>query len=400
LELRDTNNTVKLARTIDSDAIVLAGEPAGGSAPAVIRDQSGCPMAWRLVAPGMVSLSFKGETIEGEITTEDIDSILAWQDQKNEDIPVDCEHLLYLLAQAMGVEETEIVRQAPILGEKAAAGFVRLARMGDELWAQVKTWSPRARELLTGTNDGIYRYFSPSFRGLQTPPLRITSIALSNVPLFNSLPALDALAASYDAALATWNATNTEKTPMKDLITKLAALCNLDAAAFADEKADLKPLLTAAHAALQTGSVALTGFLAKIKDSIALADGATLDTAAGLIVSLAAKQKADALALAEAQTKIDAFQKADFTRLVDDLKAKGKLTDAMIATPWFKGLDHAALSAFAEAAPTVVPMGRGPKAIEKAGDDNVMTAAGMSVARACGLDPAAVAGHCGLKMPA
>jgi phage I-like protein len=112
---------------------------------------------------------------------------------KGEAIPVDCEHLLQVLADLRGIEEAELVRTEPLLAEKGAAGFVRLTEENGELWAVVEKWAPRARELLSSAGDAIYNYFSPVIRGLRKPPLRVTSFALTNSPAINDLDALAAV---------------------------------------------------------------------------------------------------------------------------------------------------------------------------------------------------------------
>lgn len=375
---------VKFGNVI-TECLILRTEAA-----AVRRDAAGVPIAFRLFRPGPITLTIDGQPVAGEITPEDIRSILDYHQMKGEQVPVDCEHLLQVLSDLRGVEEAELVRSEPLLAEKGAAGFVSLTEENGELWALVTKWAPRARELLTAADDAIYNYFSPVLRGLKKPPLRLTSIALTNTPALNGLDALAAVGERTIGLMTrTASESNHEESNM-DLMKKLCGLLGMDAAAFAGEKADLNPLLTAAANAIEAAQAKSASFLAGVKDALALADGDGLEKAAGLVVSLAARATADAAALADATTRIAGFVKADFDRTVADLKAAGKLTDAMTQSAWFKGLDLAALTEWSKAAPVVVPMNRTPPAAP-AGNKGVVTPALERVARQCGMDPQKVA---------
>ncbi len=379
----------------------------GADSAAVRRDAAGIVSAFRLLKPGKNSLTIDGQTVEGDVAAGDIQAILDYAALKNELIPVDCEHLLFLLAQASGVDEGELLKTEPALGEKACVGAVALRAENGEIWADCKKWTARAKELLTTAADKMYLYFSPVIRGLSgKSPLRITSIALTNSPAYNDQEALAAAAEfGFGAARAPFAVpatNNQEKQVVKDLILKLAGLVGLDAAAFSAEGANLQPLLTALSGKIETLQGDASKFVAGIKDAIGLKDGQGLDVAAGLIVSLAAARQSDASALTDARAKLTTFEGEAKTRLVTDLTAAGKLTEAMKKSPWFTGLDFAALKAWGDCAPVVVQPGRVSDASDfrQAPAANVMTPAQISVARACGVKPEDVAKTNGLVMPA
>ena len=372
----------------------------------VRRDASGVPAAFRLLKPGKNSLTVDGQQIEGEITADDIQKILDYAALKGELVPVDCEHLLFLLAQLHQVEEGELMKTQPALGESAAVGAVALTSENGELWAQVKKWSARAKELLTLQNDKFYLYFSPVLRGITgKSPLRLTSIALTNNSAFNNLDALaasDGIGFGAAGALAVRQTINQEKQTVKDIIVKLAALVGLDSAALTAEGASLQPLLTALGIKVETMQAEGAKFVAGVKDAIGLKDDQGLDVAAGLIISLAARAQGDAAALTDARAKLTTFEAEAKTRLVSDLTGAGKLTEAMKKSAWFTGLDFAALKAWGDAAPVVVQLERttttetrpDPAAV------GVMSTQAISIARACGMKPEDVAKANGMTMPA
>ncbi|MCX7010381.1 MAG: hypothetical protein NTY53_24600 [Kiritimatiellaeota bacterium] len=374
-------------------------------AAAVRRDAAGVPVAFRILRPGKNSLTMDGKTVEGVLSADQIKQILDYHAAKGELIPVDCEHITFLLAQLLGVDESDLQKTAPALAEQAAVGAVALTAENGEVWADVKKWSARARELLTTKADQFYLYFSPVVRGLLgKTPLRITSIALTNIPAYNNL---DALAASDGIGFGAMCATtvraetnNQEKKIVKELIAKLAGLAGLDVAALTADNADLQPLFTALAGKIETLQQGASAFVAGVKDAIGLKDGQGLDVAAGLIISLAAKAQGDATALADAQAKLTAFEKDAKDRLITDLTGAGKLTEAMKKSPWFTGLDHAALKAWGDAAPVVVQQQRLTNTDTRPGAEGVMSQSAIDIALKCGVKPEDVAKTNGLKMPA
>lgn len=399
------------------DAILLALTDA--SPVSVRRDGDGVPTSFRVLKAGHVALTLDGQPVSGELALSDLQSILAWHKSKGEDIPVDCDHLLQKLADKRGVSESELVKASPLLGEKACAGFVALQADGNELWANVTKWTPRARELLSGTGDQVYGYFSPVLRGLKKPPLRITSITLTNNPALNDqdmLAATAEAAAGPDLPIATMSnaramtATGkpstgdqrvapTRSRSMKDALKKLAGLLGLDAAALTAEGAALDGLIEKCLAEIERERAARAAFFASVKDSLALTDSsAPLDAIAGKILSAIEKGKTDAVALTEIQTRVVALEGKERDRFVDGLKAEGKLTDAML--PWAKKQDLAALRDFAATAPVVVPQTRLVAAGAAAtGDDALkLSETDRAVTKLCGNKPEDVARANGLTV--
>ncbi len=350
---------------------------------AIVRDSAGIPTAFRVLRSGKNALTLNGEPFELDLTPARLAAIVDYAAMKGEAIPVDAEHFLHHMANAMKLEEADLVKANPKLGEIAAHGFVKLSARDGELWASVVKWSARAKQVLSGAADSMAGFISPVIRGIKDGNLRVTSIALTNEPALNDQ---DLLVARGEEFLSRGK-TTTEK-PMKDLITKLATLLKLDGVALTAEHADLAPLLTASCAAIVAGQAAIDGskaFVAGVKDALSLTDTDTLQLIQGKVLSLAEKSKADTVALTDAQSKLAAHDKAAKAGMIKDLKAAGKLTDGM--TAWAEGLDVVALTAWAKDAPVIVPVGRELKPGEKPADTVALTDADTTVARACGLDP-------------
>lgn len=385
------------------DALILSGMSAPGS---VRRDAEGLVTAFRVLPLGRVKLSIDGQKIEGEITPADLQSILDHFAAKGEDIPVDCEHLLQVLADLKGITEGELVKADPLLGEKAAAGFVRLTQEADGLWATVTKWSARARELLSGNSDKLYQYFSPVLRGLKNPPLRVTSIALTNVP---AIAGQDSLAAAAEGRqtirVATADAPNhkpnTEDRIM-DWLKKLAGLVGIDVASLTEDSAAARePVMQKAAELIESLRAGAAKIRDGLKDALPLTDTDTEDAIVGKILSLVEKGKTDAAALTDLQGKVKDLSGRERDRYIEDLKREGKLTAALV--PWAQKQDMAALVEWAKAAPVIVdPKRTTDPAAARAADADVlvMSELDIAMARKCGLNPEDVAKANGLKMPA
>jgi len=342
----------------------------------VERDQSGVPVAWRLFAFGPVYITRDGETLQGEFTEAAADSIMQHFAQKGGKIPLDSRHFLFMLAQEMGVDESEVLRLLP--DGRGTFGFASLAKRPDGLWVVDVEYVPLARRLMA---EGIFRYFSPVLRGLADGRLRITSVAFTNNPAIDQLDALaaegetdpavydiDALAASLDAARAESANRSSKPQPkgkprMNKLLAALASLLGLDSLALGDDGTAPDGLveqiatLAGEHNRLKAQETAQKSFLAGVRDALALGDGSSLETAQAAILGLKAaadqagglKSRVDALELEAETRKRDA--------IVEQGLAAGKLTKAMLDSEWLKKQDAAALSAFLEFAPVVVPVG-------------------------------------------
>ena len=156
---------------------------------AVVFTPQGLPARFRLLKAGENRLVKAGRPQTLDLTPAMVDEIVAAHEAKGEAIPVDSRHALYHAAEAAGVDEAEALRAVP--GGVAALGFARLRKGADGgLWCVMLSWSPIARQLLLQKS---IRYFSPVIRGLDgASPLRVTSVALDNVPALTSLPSLAA----------------------------------------------------------------------------------------------------------------------------------------------------------------------------------------------------------------
>lgn len=184
---------------------------------------------------------------------------------------------------------------------------------------------------------------------------------------------------------------------MKDTIRKLCGLLKLDAAAFSADGADTVPVFTAALQAIEAAASREGKLLLDLKPSLALTDTDTLDTLAGKLLPILESVKSTAAALTEAQGKLATFEVAEKGRLIETLKADGKLTEAML--PWAQRQTVVALTDWAATAPVVVQRERivTPEKLPDAEGTLVLSDNAKKIAIRCGLDPAKVAAANGLK---
>lgn len=385
-----------------NDALVL-----NIGAPAVRRGADGIPTAIRIMAPGLMSLTLDGRRIAGQVDADDIRKILDNYALKSELIPVDCEHLLQMIADQRGISESELVTSEPLLGEKAAAGFVSLSEEDGALWATFERMTPRMRELLSGAADRMYGYFSPVIRGLSDGNLRITSLALTNVPAINGQELLAACgetaptqtlkSATLTDSTASMNTNRTTGRTTMDWMKKLAGFLGIDTASLSGEGATLDPLFKAAHERLEADKGAMTRFRDALKDALSLTADEPLDAIAGKVLSRIEAQKGDSAALAAMQSRLQELEGAERRRLLDQYEADGKLTKAM--RPWAEKQDTAALKEWAATAPVVAQPRRilNPGDAPEGSDTMALTDEDVTVARRCGLNPEDVAKANGLK---
>lgn len=355
--------------------IILLNEPLNG--PGVERGADGVPTAFRLFRLGRNVITQDGVAFALMLSDRQLGKIMEWYEAKGAFIPLDADHYLAKLATEKGMDEAELLASDPKLGEKAGNGLLSLERRADgSIWARVEKLAARARELLLGTGLKIIGYYSPTMRGLVSGPLRISSVALTNEPAINKL---DTLAATDSGLLQPINP-NKDKTPMKNWIKRLAGLLGLDVATLSDDSGDV--IAERAAVALERHGAAHK----QMADSLKLTDAATPELLAGKVAALATKAEADALALADATTKLAAHDAAAKTRLLDGLEKDGKLTPALRAK--FDKLDIATLSDLAKDLPVIVPGGTVVKPGDKASDDGSLLALSdleISAAKAVGI---------------
>lgn len=390
-----TVNGPALARLQSTDVAILSGDRDGAR---VRRDASGLVTAFRLMKVGPWGLTIDGQSVQANVTTDDLRKVQDYFSAKGELVPVDCEHLLAYLATLKGVDESDLIKAEPLLGEKAAAGFVRLVseNNGTELWAQVQTWSDRARELLTLAADKMYLYFSGVLRGLKDGALRLTSIALTNTPAENNQEGLIALCGEESVLVLSAISTTKEKNIMSWL-QKLGALLKKDVATLSADAA-LEPVLQAAHEAVETAQAIFPTLRSQLKDAMTLKGDESPEQLAGLVLSLVEKSKGDVAALTALQGRVKDLETSERARLEERLTTEGKLTDALRQSAWFKGLDYAALKAWGDVAPVVVQMGRITKPDDAARDVKTLSETGRAIALACGCKPEDVAKANGLQV--
>ena len=158
--------------------------------------EDGAPKPFRLFRIGENALTQNGKDFKLTLTPEDMDNIVEYQRKKGEKIPIDSRHALMLAAEKAHVTESEALQAVP--SAVAALGFASLERRDDGLYASDVELLPLGAELF---RQGALRYYSPVIRGLDgKSPLRVTSIAMDNVPALNNL---EMLAASAEAVSET-----------------------------------------------------------------------------------------------------------------------------------------------------------------------------------------------------
>jgi len=146
------------------------------------------PKPFRLFAVGENQLTRNGKSYVLTLTAEQIGAIADYHAKKGEKIPIDSRHALFLAAEKAGVSENDASRAVP--SKVAALGFASLEARDDGLYASGIELLPLAAELF---RNGSLRYWSPVIRGLDgKSPLRVTSIAMDNVPALNGLDVLAA----------------------------------------------------------------------------------------------------------------------------------------------------------------------------------------------------------------
>lgn len=153
----------------------------------VLSDVS-APKPFRLFRIGENTLTQNGHDYKLTLSAEDLKAIAEYNAKKGEKIPIDSRHALLLAAEKANITEAEALKAVP--SGIAALGFAKLELRDDGLYASEIDLMPLAAELF---RQGALRYYSPVIRGLDgKSPLRVTSIAMDNVPALNKLEILAA----------------------------------------------------------------------------------------------------------------------------------------------------------------------------------------------------------------
>ncbi|MFA6842958.1 MAG: phage protease [Bacilli bacterium] len=314
--------------------------------------------SWRLLKVGENRLKKSGLDFVVTLSSEDVSAAVKYHREKGEKIPLDSRHALFLAAEAAGVSETAVLRMIP--QGIAAMGFGDLAEKDGDLWIENVEWLPLAAELY---RRGQLRYFSPVVRGLDgKSPLRITSVALDNVP---ALCDLDVLAASGEEP-------GQKKTNKKqeDMMKKLeAALRNL----LGDDSLAL---------AAETESVAAEKVeaLAKTLPELRQKAGKVEAMAAEIATLKPLAERAEALELAAETGKK--------TSLIDAALADGRVCNAQKEV--LQKMGSVALAEFLEAIPKnkAVPTDALPKGVS--GGVVSLSAEEVRIAKSMGIDETAM----------
>lgn len=292
--------------------------------PGVLRDENGVPIEWTLLKKGTNPLCQEGKDGAIALSGEHLAAIMDYYNKKGEEIPIDSEHYLYELANQKKMDEGEVLRLFP--GGVAALGYGSLALSGENLRIRVK-WVPAAYEFM---KEKIYKYFSPSLRGIEKGPLRVTSVAMTNIPAINNL---DALAASANKQSAGADG----KENMSKLNKALGRLLRRDGIALeAESKEEDKDKI-----ALEVEAKA--GLIEQIKTLLGLgADAGIEEVIAALKAETDKAKTAD-----EKQSQLDALaasaEKAEHSRLVALGRVERKIVESDM--DYISSLDSKALKA-------------------------------------------------------
>ena len=299
----------------------------------VLRDTNGVPVEWTLFSVGDTPFCQEGRDGLIRLTSEDIDAIIDHYRKKGEEIPVDSDHYLHYLAKKHGVDESVALKLIP--SGVAAMGFGALSRQGNDLRIHV-TWTPAAHEFL---REKIFKYFSPVIQGLKNGPLRVTSVALTNVPAIN-----------HQDALAARSEPNNGKAPlnMEKLEKALGRLLGRDTIALSAESTKDGDIAKLAAEIEEKASV-----LEKVKDLLNLASDASLEQ----IVAALTAELEKAKTAEEKQAQLDEIaakaEREEHARLVAKGRADRKIVDADM--DYVNSLDSKALSAYLDHAAPKFP---------------------------------------------
>ena len=307
-----------------ADGMLLAAET-----PGVVRDENGVPAEWTLLKIGENPIVKNGVPGSISLSAADAAEIIDYHRKKGELIPVDSNHYLHELANRKNLDEAEVLKLLP--SGVAAMGYGSLALAGDALRFRVQ-WTPTAYELL---KEKIFKYFSPAIRGLVTPPLRITSVAMENEPAINNL---DALAAS---------ANNRKENQMGKLERALMRLTGRDAIAL-EAEADAESVAEEVEAK--------ASLIEQVAELLGLEKSATVDE----IVAALRAETEKAKSADEKQSQLDELAAAAERRAHDDLVAKGRAEGRIADSDmeYVNSLDSKALSAHLAHCGVKVPVRR------------------------------------------
>jgi phage I-like protein len=337
------------------DGIAFQGEDPG-------RRAGELRTCWRLLKGGENRVMKGGAEYVLRLDPADVSAAVRYHRERGEKIPLDSRHALFLAAEAAGVSEAEALRMVP--QGVAAMGFGDLDERDGDLWIVNVEWLPLAAELY---RRGQLRYFSPVVRGLggRGGPVRVTSVALDNVP---ALCDLDVLAASGEEPAGAGHKQKQEVATMKKLEAALRKLLGDESIALGSET----------DGALAEKVEELARTLPGLREQAGKVPGMNerIEALSAEVSALRPKaERADALELA-AET-------AKKARMVDAALADGRVCNAQKDV--LMKMDSVALGEFLQAIPAGKAVPVGPAAGASADGAVALTAEERGVARSMGI---------------
>lgn len=275
----------------------------------VVLDDNDMPVSFRLMPFGAQSIRQNGVKLELNFTREHAEAIYQFWTERSSDLVIDTEHMAYLIARELKVEETELTEYWL---DKVAIGWWKPEVREDGLYAVVTKWNELGTKLI---KESLFRWFSPVIKGISEGNLRITSLAAVNTP---GLDNLDAIAASGELEhFLNQHKQTQNRGQQMDPKLKAALMSMFGNSLVLSEGGELDTAdVVAKITKMHTDH---TGLVATAKEALALSADADVTTIQGMILSTAEKAKKvdditkerDALALsAETAKKADLLAKA------------------------------------------------------------------------------------------
>ena len=283
-------------------------------------DADRLPVEWPLIHAGeTVVTRSSAMPVVLALEMADLESIVAYQQEKRAKIPLDCNHVVSNLAGKIGMDESELLKQLPRYA--GVAGFGSLKLKGDALYMSDVEYLPIGREVMKAKQ---FRYFSPTLRGLDgKSPLRISSVALTNNPHLQGVCELSAADTDEDD-----DEVSAEK--VSEAIKKLT------------EKQEKKMADETTNPAVANAAEEQTKILNLLRE--VLGDDVTVENLRAKLAAL----KTGADSSDELKKKVAALECAEEARNLSAVRQeamrRGKLTTAMLERDYFKKMSAAELS--------------------------------------------------------
>ncbi len=317
----------------------------------------GLPIAWEILKRGKNTLTINGVDASFSLSESHIETILKKHQSKGIMIPIDANHTSLEMANTLGVEESDLNHIDPTRSGRITLGFAHLSCRDQNVWVSDVSWNELGKKLIHGKQ---YKYFSPVLKGLNHPEnLRVSSVALTNEPRLDQLPALAAselenfpvfAGAEIEIESETNPSTQQQKESKMDELKKmLAQIFKIDPAMLDTEEgiANLKGQIES----LTQKKEEADALEMACKKELKMSD-VTPETLAGRVAVLSEA----AQTVKKLQQQVDTLEMAERTRQMDALitqgKSEGKITEA--TEPHLRKMDVVALSELLASAPVVV----------------------------------------------